>query len=267
MAKVKTEHPIIFSGPMVQAILDDRKTQTRRVIKPQPTDIITPRGGQRLEQVTRVLNGRRCWFMRSEGGIPEGRIGYCRFGEPGHELWVREAWRPYLVVGTPERRGTQGILYRVGMVKKEDCRAGPLFSYNKANQWRPSIHMFRWASRIMLEVTGVRPPERVQEISEEDARAEGVCFRGGFWLGGIHPVKKTLQCWPTPQRAFRATWDSINAKPKPCHDPKLYPGRPVPYYVSYPWEDIQETREHRGRPWYVCGNPHVWPITFKRLAS
>ena len=98
-------------------------------------------------------------------------------------------------------------------------------------EWKPSIHLPRKYSREGLLVKEVRV-ERVQEISEEDARAEGIRFDGTFWLGGTHPVKGTLQCWPTARRAFQAIWDEINAK--------------------------------RGLGWEV--NPYCWCVSYMRKA-
>jgi hypothetical protein len=83
----------------------------------------------------------------------------------------------------------------------------------RAAGWRgrPSIHMPRWASRITLEVTAVRP-ERLHDISEEDAAAEGIEFDGNWWRAGTHPVKGTLQCWPSARRAFERLWCEINGE-------------------------------------------------------
>ncbi|KKM15170.1 hypothetical protein LCGC14_1698730 [marine sediment metagenome] len=115
---------------------------------------------------------------------------------------------------------------------------------------KPSIFMPRWASRINPVITEVRV-ERVQEISEADAKAEGVSPLN------YHPVSK----WPQHFReSFIELWNSINTKPKP----HLIKGK-IAFYESYPWEDIQETRTYRGLPWYVYGNPWVFPITFKEV--
>ena len=123
----------------------------------------------------------------------------------------------------------------------------------------PSIHMPRWACRLELEVTKVRV-ERVQEISEADAIAEGVTYTDEYleweeWVDSCAPPgssRASAKDW------FGKLWDSINAKPKPVRS-----GGKIDHYVSYPWEDVQETREHRGLPWIVMGNPWVWPVNFE----
>jgi hypothetical protein len=179
--------PILFGGPMVRAILAGRKTQTRRVIRYAHADGLglwtaPPLGG---------------YFAEHVFGACYAKLAPCPYGVPGDRLWVREAWADHVGPFGESRFA----LYRAD----GDERAGP---------WRPSIFMPRWASRITLEVTAVRV-ERLQQISEEDAKAEGMEFDGTWWLGGTHPVKGTLQCWPTAAKAFERGWDSINGKRAP----------------------------------------------------
>lgn len=145
-----TVKPIIFSAPMVRAILARTKTQTRRVLKPQPNVM---NGGAPL------YDGRGSYSI--EGGWK--RIPYAS----GDLLWVRETWRP-VHSGDPAR----GAQYRADMPD----------GWRDQTLWRPGIHMFRWASRLTLEVTGVKV-ERLQEISEEDAIAEGVQPLNGKFVG------------------------------------------------------------------------------------
>lgn len=138
------ERPIIFSAPMVRATLADLKTQTRRVVK--NAHIIT------------------C----------DDRVGVtdtpCPYGVPGDRLWVRETFFEYPWVCSDGIETTR-IAYR----------ATDEFSYpaSQGDRWRSPIHMPRWASRITLEVVGVRV-QRVQDITEEDARAEGFASRAEF---------------------------------------------------------------------------------------
>lgn len=144
-----TEKPILFSGSMVRAILEGRKTVTRRVIKPQPSSGIrqSPLYPSGIEDG----HGREmCWKYR-----------------PRDRLWVRETWQ------TGEYAGNEpcGPVYRA---------TDPEWGTECVGwQWRPSIFMPRWASRITLEVTDVRA-EKLHSITEEDAMAEGVYHRCDF---------------------------------------------------------------------------------------
>jgi len=146
------EKPILFSGDMVRAILEGTKTQSRRIVKPQP-DIAVP-GPIPGSGVCGRFTPEDEKFGRLGKTIP------CPYGHPGDRLWVRETWA--MAHGLPpESHLRHQVLYAAdyapGML---GCPA------------RPSIHMHRWASRITLEITGVRL-ERLQEISDADALAEG----------------------------------------------------------------------------------------------
>ncbi|HBO4454346.1 hypothetical protein CJU13_31080 [Pseudomonas aeruginosa] len=169
------ERPILFTGPMVRAILEGRKTVTRRVVKPQPDFL-----GSMVDPNTP--------FKTLDAGL-HARIT-CPYGEPGDRLWVRETWH----VGKPhdktapadilapllaEGRGitvlyTAGGWQSVGPAGREE----PIYPDDQplpdwAGKGRPSIHMPRWACRILLEITAVRV-ERLQDISDSGALAEGV---------------------------------------------------------------------------------------------
>lgn len=161
------ERPIIFSGPMVRAILDGRKTQTRRVYK--------------------AAKGYPVQDGEHTGNPSEASTwmewGPCPYGAPGDRLWVRETFQPNMRCG--------GYLYRA------DDIAGHI-----AEDWRPSIYMPRWASRITLEIEAVRV-ERVQDITEEDARAEGIV---------IWEVDRIQRGDRGGREDFRELWDSINSK-------------------------------------------------------
>ena len=185
------ERPILFSGEMVRAILDGRKTQTRRVMKPQPDHfhvfdgVSTPCGSD-----LGLLPGPTC-----TGEIP------CPYGKPGDRLWVREAFycNDYRYPHAEPSELLEEMMYRAD--HESPCRCEePLDGH-----WKPSIHMPRWASRITLEVTNVRV-ERLQEISEEDAWAEGVrCL----------PMHNN-DCYGEDFRdAFQRIWDDINGKKHP----------------------------------------------------
>ena len=156
------ERPILFSGPMVRAILEGRKTQTRRVVK----EAIDRRTNEQAGAVHADGSGKGyvAWFpgtgMTAEKTVRAypGEDGFkCPYGQPGDRLWVREAF------GYERCGHAMHVLH---------YRADDRLTGDDGYQWKPSIHMPRWASRITLEFTGVRV-ERLQEISEEDAKAEG----------------------------------------------------------------------------------------------
>lgn len=148
--------PILFSGPMVRAILDGRKTQTRRAIRPQPM--------LAADIDERTVNP--AW----QAGFIDVR---CPYGQPGDQLWVRETFfqafrRPPATTGA-----SAGCIYRAD---DDGIHLNPGWSPNgRGGGWQPSIFMPRWASRLTLRITGVRV-ERLQEImvSPEDMLAEGV---------------------------------------------------------------------------------------------
>lgn len=145
------ERPILFRGDLVRAILEGRKTMTRRPLKIQPMDIL-PCGGD--------WNGKR-WMAQLLPG--KGSLFSCRYGAAGDRLWVRETWG--LVWNETAERAEKYPVYRADDSQAPEDNWTPM-------PWRPSIHMPRWASRITLEITGVRV-ERVQEISCQDLEAEG----------------------------------------------------------------------------------------------
>lgn len=199
------ERPILFSGPMMRAILEGRKTQTRRVVKPQPP--------ARYQNLWPEFNGRGTvgpigWFWSKEtsgsGAEQQDLIGInpCPYGRIGDRLWVRETWLPFDRDHRPPDYAYRADVTPDGEdVRQEHIRCGRNY------RWRPSIHMPRAASRITLEMTSVRV-ERLQGISEADAMAEG-CERielGPHEIGGIpvHPMTSSYF------EAFRKLWQSIN---------------------------------------------------------
>lgn len=222
------ERPILFSGEMVRAILAGNKTQTRRVVKPQPKPLCV--GHCPATKPCFTHDGLHC--MPSE---------YCPYGRVADRLWVRETWRP---IHHAQRVNETYVRYFVDDGLKS---AHHTMKMDIPMRWRPSIHMPRWASRILLEITAVRV-ERLQDISIMDAISEGVrCPDCGYrlldalahadhaicvnkWLkdckagmgGALHPA----------QEEFGQLWDSINGKT---------PGKT--------WDD----------------NPWVWVIEFKKI--
>ena len=198
------EYPIIFSGDHPRKILDGIKIQTRRTwglneINKEPDKW----------KVTPTLNPSVFGFYVVENGVPSvlERIK-CPYGQVGDRLWVRERhifidrWGelPARVVYSDGSGKCVGEFPNGATVYHQNDRAGW--------KWRPSIHMFRWASRITLEITEVRV-ERVQEISQDDAIAEGIeppehAFR--MISGGDVEVNES------PKELFSELWDSLNAK-------------------------------------------------------
>ncbi len=178
------ERPILFSTAMVRTIIEGRKTQTRRAVKPQPNHRV-------------VFCPHPCSdgsFSMHEGSDEPLDYVFCPYGQKGDRLGVRETWAPCL--GGPCEPGNP-VLYRA------DDNAG------YANlSWRSSIHIPRWASRIALEITEVRV-QRVQEITPADAVNEGVeCS----WSRGAFRAHSVAAAKVNPVDLFSELWDSINAK-------------------------------------------------------
>lgn len=162
--------PINMTGPEVRAILSGRKTQFRRVMKPQPVE--SPNN-------------------------PDYLASLCPIGQPDDRLWVRETWCEWKE--SEEARYKADFFQRYDAYER-DTAAG----IERVEGWSPSIHMPRWASRITLEIAGVRV-ERLKDISENDACAEGV-----EWDGIERPGVNT------PYRGnFYWFWESIHAKRAP----------------------------------------------------
>jgi hypothetical protein len=160
------ERPILFSGPMVRAILNGHKTQTRRVIKPQP--------------LTWKHDERGFEFLRTDEHRPVFADTFARnyspYGQSGDHLWVRETWAVGNIYdNTTPRDICDDIRSREGFPStKAPCKvAYPASDGCIGLKGRPSIHMPRWASRITLQVTGVRI-EQLQSISNADIAAEGI---------------------------------------------------------------------------------------------
>ena len=150
------ERPILFSAPMVRAILAGTKTQTRRVVKPGKC----PDFG--------------CHMAPGEiaGGEYPERL--CPYGQTGDRLWVRETFMDLLGTGVEHRPDPRGLLQRHAYAADHQPGSyGDEARKSYGLKWKPSIHMPRAASRITLEITGVRV-ERLQAISEADAVAEGI---------------------------------------------------------------------------------------------
>lgn len=189
------ERPILFNGEMVRAVLDGRKTQTRRVITTNKkwADEI-----HLVEQRDSSLWPYNGWHDSIQG--PDGceHLIPCPYGVPGDRLWVRETWR----LSTSDDCACYDPCR---------CKSGvPIYkAHNDCGEetWKPSIYMPRWASRILLEVVQVRV-QRVQEITPADAIAEGIPpVRLGEQFSEDAFDFASIEVWK-----FRKLWDSINAK-------------------------------------------------------
>ncbi len=232
------ERPILFSGPMVRAILEGRKTVTRRVMKPQRgSALLVDGGGQPFTQrwdESEQMNWRR--------DIE------CPFGEPGDRLWVRETWRAFCRSWVEE-----------GGSESSDCRAyyladGSERAVDPPNDWAvsdrlgfiPSIHMPRWASRLTLEITGVRV-QRLQEISEEDAEAERAR------LPPDHPpIHGNFRC-------VQVDMETGKALGSPKYGAAFGEFDPCRLAFSWLWDSLAKP----GATW--ADNPWVWVIEFRRI--
>ncbi|RAU43476.1 MULTISPECIES: hypothetical protein [unclassified Pseudomonas] len=205
MTQIK-ERPILFSAPMVRAILEGRKTVTRREVKKQA-----------------ALDCLAAGFEPSFLTLP-GNADLCPYGRAGDRLWVRETWAADAQVDSIAPRDlSQGepILYPADCaVRQTGC------SMITQGRGRPSIHMPRWASRILLEIADVRV-ERLQDITYEQAVAEGVHRDRGCRVWTATDEDGTCHKYPIP--AFKDLWTGING--------------------PQAWES----------------NPWVWVVEFKRV--
>lgn len=199
------ERPIIFSSPMVLALLDGRKTQTRRIIKPQPEVSSIPNYGthawrpdkqeahyfdfQNLKSFETAFNPRVC----------------CPYS--ADRLYVRETWREAFSETHECFAYKADLKYKCGKQTPPDLEQ--LTALNGG--WKPSIHMPKKACRLWLEVVDIRV-ERLQDISEEDAVCEGARFTNFGNLPGWHfkDIKSHEDCLATAKYAFANLWESIN---------------------------------------------------------
>lgn len=199
------ERPILFSGPMVRAILDGKKSQTRRVA---PIHWDTSKHWGDYDCWTFYKGKRPTIGFSTRNRGQEALVGFCPYGHPGDHLWVRETFyvQPEL---WGRGRGPQPTHYAV------DTAPEQVEDYVR----KPLIFMPRWASRITLEITEVRV-QRVGEITEEDARAEGIreVTKDGdvkkycVYDRGDMSSSPWAEMPRTACGAYRILWDSINAK-------------------------------------------------------
>lgn len=192
------ERPILFSTPMVRAILDGLKTMTRRVVNPQPHSSVE----QMLSYHHPKDDVAFCAWGWWDGAIVENSDRVCPYGKVGDRLWVRET---FAIVPRTAYRCSDGVHQTLRPDDDHDAaiyRAGWARS-RSGFYWRPSIHMPRWASRLTLEITRVRI-ERLQGIGDDDAKAEG----SDRYLLPVHPDCENKRY----AIGFQQLWESINGR-------------------------------------------------------
>lgn len=208
------ERPILFQSAMVRALLAGRKTQTRRAMRIQPSEETTVHVEHFHQTVIDRLGDEQpgpevfgAWWDDGESGL------VCPYGAPGDRLWAREAWRVAKKHDTTPPRDlpprAMTVMYEAGGSASNDSSgwstSGPTITPEWRGKYRPPMFMPRWACRLVLEVTSVRV-ERLQAISEEDARAEGV---GPLRADGRME-------WGGPATdGYADLWESINGKTGP----------------------------------------------------
>ncbi|HHR1240512.1 TPA: hypothetical protein ACS3BW_004286 [Klebsiella pneumoniae] len=212
-----SERGMIFNAEMVRALLDGRKTQTRRPIKWKQT---------RFTEIGEREDGSK-WPWSEDAEHACDFWHPCPFGAVGDRIWVREAFRVH-----SRATDVATLVYKASERNSwtEQTRRVPVAVCNKPatpEKWTPSLHMPRWASRILLEITGVRV-ERLNAISEEDARAEGIIDGG------------CLNC----------------GEPEPCGCANPEPDATDAF--AYLWQSIYGQESWNANPW-------VWVIEFKRV--
>ncbi len=218
------EHPVLFSAPMIRALRNGSKTQTRRTAK------LDVRGSVATIRVLRGEHKGSYANLTDEHGIAWSPAGgdplrpyphperCCPYGEPGDHLWVRETWA--VCSEHVEERGEAAAIADAkaqmpwsSIVYRADANSGYVSATIK--RWRPSIFLPRWASRMSLEITDVRI-ERLKAISEADARAEGVVLGEPFpcRVNGEPGVVAIYD----PIKAYAVLWDQINGERAPWTD-------------------------------------------------
>lgn len=213
------ERPILFSTPMVQAILEGRKTQTRRIVKPQP-EVCTNLPGRAWYQ--RNKQERWCDFTH------EGFLNKCPYGQVGDVLWVRETWfRGFISENgeTPIEGESVRYWYKADSDWADHewdhpTKEGP----QTAPAWKPSIHMPRKACRIRLRITDVRV-ERLQAISEDDSEAEGVeAYDTHSYIPGEAVMQ--IEASFSAKQVYETLWSKING-------PESWASNPFVWVINF----------------------------------
>lgn len=236
------ERPILFSAPMVRALLDGRKTQTRRIVKPQPGQ------GEYIDDEAHNIDSE--FVYAGNCGCYYERKCLCPYGVPGDRLWVREShYQPKAFTSRSVEyldRNCKTITAGGCVMYGRECNTEYLLKIarqfkqpedevlNNRGKLKSSIHMPRWASRINLEITDVRV-QRLKDISDVDAIAEGISQVGE---------------WKEPRADSTACWSSYG-------QPEPYFNSPIDSYHSL-WDSINGANSWIENPW-------VWTLTFKRI--
>jgi hypothetical protein len=199
------EHPIIFSTPMVKSIMEGRKTQTRRIVKPQPDDS----GLWNDDKFPRFVDSDLEGWNGTVEETGESKQFKCPYGQPGDLLWVRETFQHTRVLNLHPTDENYGYVYKADGQPWKDYEGWT---------WRPSIYMPKAATRIWLQVKEIRV-ERLQEISEENAKSEGILpllassmqlsTQGQLYFDYSKPKQFFNEGLP-PFWSFNSLWCSIN---------------------------------------------------------
>lgn len=250
------ERPILFSGPMVRAILAGRKTRTMRVMKPQPVEFQPGLFSYKDKVFVShdLLVDHLFHEVYGTDGTPYGSV----WSAGGDRLWVRETFSYYRPFGSDVQPGAP-VIYRADAdhCNQYPCQLdGQMVLVSAREPWKPSIHMPRKASRITLELTDVEV-QRVQDITEEQAIAEGCeAYELSMW-GGFHRTDSGRRCF--------------------CHSGDG--DKPAPEWMEHPERDVisastaresfqrlwNRINHNRGFGWDV--NPWCWALTFKVVSA
>ncbi len=249
---------MMFTTPMIQAIEDNRKHVTRRIIKPQPPEELQFPYGFITGGSDKRNIGKFCW---THGKVCDNRTHIVSTPcQPGDIIWCRES---------AMIQSMKNYDKSVRLIFKADNRLqefhvslklyGQLYQYPE-NKWLSPYWFTREVCRLFLSVKDVHP-EKLQDITEKDAIAEGVgsLFLDKIAYSGNPKYNVPMEDETLSREQFELFWNFLYAAPKSIKKNGI-----ITHYESYPWEDVQEIREYKGKPWIVYGNPWIFKIEFER---